>query len=81
MTTDVFSLAFIGGVIWLLLEFGGMNFITKFVKRGKYYLWGTVLVGALLVYFIYSEFKKTASDASSTASQVSDFVKNLNPFA
>jgi hypothetical protein len=76
---DVFILGAIGGGLWAFFKFGGSGLLKSLAKKNKYYVVGITAAAALLAWFIYKQFKKTGSDAASTAAGVSDSIKQLNP--
>lgn len=78
---DLFVLGAIGAAFWAFFNFGGTGLLKSLAKKSKWYVVGIVGAAALLLYAIYSEFKKTASDTQSTAAGVASGLAALNPFA
>ena len=81
LLTDLLVLGAIGGAIWALTKFGGLKLLKSLAGKNKYAPWAIGGAAILLVFFVYSRFKKTASDAQSTASASFAGLKTLNPFA
>jgi hypothetical protein len=77
---DVLVIAVVGAGIWAFFKFGGTGLLKTLAKKNKWYAAGIVGGAILLLWFIYSQFKKTASDTASTVSGVADGLEALNPF-
>jgi hypothetical protein len=78
---DLFVIGAIGGALWAFFNFGGTGLLKSLAKKNKYYVLGIAGAAGLLAWFIYKQFKKTSSDASSTASGLADSIKQLNPLS
>lgn len=74
---DVFVLAVIGAAGWAFFKFGGTGFLKTLTKKSKWYVVGIAGAAVLLVWWIYSRFKKTASDTTSTVNGVTSSISSL----
>jgi len=74
---DVFILAAIGAALWLFFKFGGAGFLKSSAKKNKRYAWGIAGAAVLLVWLIYSQFKKTESDTTSTLTGLQQSIASL----
>jgi hypothetical protein len=74
---DVFVIGAIGAALWAFFKFGGTGFLKTLTKKSKYAVWGIAGAAVLLLWLIYSRFKKTASDTTSTVNGVTDSIKSL----
>ncbi len=74
---DVFVIGLIGAGLWAFFKFGGTGFLKTLAKKSKWYAVGIVGAAVLLLWFIYSRFKKTASDTTSTVNGVTSSISSL----
>lgn len=81
VVSDVLILGAIGGALWLFFEFGGVQGLGSLTRKNKNYLWLILGGAALLGYLVYTQIKKTESDATSTASGIQSGLAALNPFS
>lgn len=81
LLTDLLVLGGVGAAVWAFTKFGGLNLLKSLARKNKYAPWAIGGAAILLAFFVYTRFKKTASDAQSTASQSFAGLKSLNPFA
>lgn len=68
--TDVFILGAIGAALWAFFKFGGTGLLKTLTKKNKWFVAGIAGAAVLLTWFIYSRFKKTATDTSQTVQGV-----------
>lgn len=78
--SDIGYIAIVGAGIWAFFEFGGVGFVKSLAKKSKWYVVGILAGVALLLWYIWSLFNKTASDTSSTISGVEAGLSAVNPF-
>jgi hypothetical protein len=74
---DVFVIGVIGAALWAFFKFGGTGYLKTLTKKSKYAVWGIAGAAVLLLWFIYSRFKKTASDTTSTVNGVTSSISSL----
>jgi hypothetical protein len=74
---DLTSLILLGAGLWAFFTFGGVNWLKSVTKGTKYGLWIVLAGGAALVWFILTKLKKTATDASDTASNIGSSIKKI----
>jgi hypothetical protein len=74
---DLFILGVIGAGIWAFLKFGGTGFLKTLTKKSKWYVAGIAGAAVLLLWFIYSRFKHTATDTQQVVTGVSSSFASL----
>jgi len=75
--TDLFVLAAAGAAIWAFFNFGGVGFLKSLAKKSKWYAAGLAGAAVLLAWWIYSRFKKTATDTQQTVNGVASSFTSL----